>query len=121
MKTLLDHRSATLADTLADTWFQAHFVSMTATSRLHYYLTVVTLLDQLDLKEVNWLQVSVILKHQSIPDELLRLFGGVTLKIGFIRVVSKILVDPNRAGSLWANSYKYAGLATYILQFLRDE
>jgi hypothetical protein len=119
METLLDRHLATF-----DTWLQAHFMPLNATSRPHYYLTVVTLLDQLNPKQFDWHQVSVILQHQlpfTLPDKLLDLFDGTGLNIEFTRIVSKFLMDRDRAGSLWVNSHKYADLATYILEILRDK
>jgi hypothetical protein len=119
METLLDRHLVTF-----DRWFQAHFMSLTASSRPHYYLTVVALLDQLDPKEFHWRQVSVILQHQLPflrPEKLIDLFDGTKFNIEFARIVSKFLIDRDRAGSLWLNSHKYAGLSTYILEILRDK
>ena len=99
---------------------------LNATSWPHYYLAVVTLLDQLNLKQFDWHQVSVILQHQlpaTLLDTLLPLFGGMGFKfnIEFTRIVSKILIDRDRAGSFWLNSHNYADLATYVLEILRDK
>jgi hypothetical protein len=120
METLLDHHLATF-----DIWLQAHFMSLIASSRPHYYLTVVTLLDQLDPKEFNWEQVSVILRHQLSfipPDKFFHQFDGKTLNLAFTRIVSEFLVDRDRARSLWVDSNKlYADLVTYILGILRDK
>ena len=83
---------------------------------------VVTLLDQLDPKEYNWQQVSVILPCRPLfcsdfPD----LFSEIKENIGFWRIVSKFLMDQERAGQFWVNSQRYADLARYILEFLRDK
>ena len=88
-----------------------------------YFLAFVTLLDQLDPKEYNWKHLPFILQDPflSIPDKLLDLFGGTKEKIEFSRIVSKFLMDRERAGFLWVNSQKYADLARYILEFLRDK
>ena len=99
-------------------------MSLTDSSGPHYYLTVVTLLDQLDPKEFRWQQVSIILQHQLpflSPENLTSLFDGTKFNIEFIRIASKFLVTRHRAGSLWVNSHNYAGLATYILEILRDK
>ena len=119
METLLDRHLATF-----DTWLLAHFVSSTVSSRpLHYYLTVVTLLDQLDLKRFNWRWVSVILQHQLpfLPHKFIDLFNGTKCNIEFVQIVSKFLMDRDRAGSLWLKSYDYAGLGMYVLEILRDK
>ena len=91
---------------------------------LHYYLTVLTLLDQLDLKEFNWQQVSVILQHEllfTLPDRFYILFDGTKLNMESTRIVSKFLMDRDRAGSLWVKSHRYAGLAMCTLEILRDK
>jgi hypothetical protein len=97
---------------------------LSAPSRSHYYLTIVTLLHQLDPKEYNWRLVSVILQGR-LPSVLLRklrdLFGGTTENIEFSWIVSKFLMDRERAGLLWVNTQKYADLARYILRFLRNK
>ena len=122
METVLDHHLATF-----DRWLQAHFMSLTASSRSHYYLTVVTLLDQLDPKELSfWQQVQVVLQRRIpfegiSPNKFFTLFDGMKFNIEFTRIVSKFLMDRDRAGSLWVNSDKYAGLAPFILEILRDK
>jgi len=96
-----------------------------ASSRIHYYLAVVTLLDQLDPKEYNWHRVSVVLpleaRSPSVPRRLPDLFGGTNANIEFSRIMSDFLMDRERARSLWVNSQDYADLARYILDFLRDK
>jgi hypothetical protein len=115
METLLDRHLAAL-----DTWLQARFMPSNAASRLRCYLAVVTLLDQLDPKEFNWEQVSVILQRP-LP-QFLFLFGEPPeLNTEFTRIVSKYLIDRDRAGSFWLNSDNYADLATYILEILHDK
>jgi len=120
METLLDRHLATF-----DTWLQTCFVSfLTASSPPYHYFTVVTLLDQLDLKNFTWLQVKVILQHHSPLtsfDNPAILFGGTKFNIEFIQRTSKFLMDRDRAGSLWVDSHKYAGLATYISEILGDK
>jgi len=100
-------------------------MSLSVSSRFwRYYLAVVTLLDQLDPKEFNWRQVSVILQHQFPIDLLVKLghlFGDTKANIEFLRIVSKFLMDRERAGSFWVNSHRYANLARYLLKFLRDK
>jgi len=119
METLLDRHLATF-----DRWLCAHFKSLTTSSWSHYYPTVVTLVDQLDPKEFRWAQVSVILQRQvpglSQTSKFLMLFGGRKLNIEFAQIVSKFLMDRDRAGCLWVNSHNYADLATPILEILRD-
>ena len=115
-ETLLDRHLATF-----DRWLQGQ-LSLSASSRTHYYLTVVALFDQLDLKEYNWQQqVLVILQDHLLPAKLFDLFGGTKANIEFSRIVSKFLIDQERAGLFWVNSQKYADLVWYILEFLRDK
>jgi hypothetical protein len=120
METLLDCHLATF-----DRWFQAHFMSLTASSWPHYHLTVITLLDQLDPKAFDWPQVEAILQCHWLPmvpfHKLYILFVGTKFNMDFIRIVSKFLMDRDRAGFLWLNSYHYADLTTYILEILRDK
>jgi len=116
METLLDRHLATF-----DTWLQTWLMSLTGSSQPHYYLAVVTLLDQLDLKKFTWQQVSVILQHKLTGPFMGLLFGEPELYIEFTRIVSKFLMDRDRAGSLWLNSHNYADFATYILETLRDK
>ena len=119
MGTLLDHHLASF-----DTWLHAYFVSFNAPSRLYHYLAVFTLLDQLNPEQFDWYQVSAILQHQltSPYDYYLHdLFDGTKLNIEFTRILSKFLMDRDRARSLWLNSHKYADLATYILKILGDK
>ena len=99
-----------------DGWLQAYLKSLSPES---HFLAVVTLLDQLDPKEYNWQQVSVVLQSRSLI-RLSDLFGGTNANIEFSRIVSKFLMDPKRAGLLWVNSRTYARLASHILQFLHD-
>jgi len=122
METLLDRHLAAF-----DIWLQAYLMSLTAISRPHYYLTVVTLLDQLNPKDFHWQPVSAILRHQLpglsiiLPNKVADLFPGPKLNIEFIQIVSKFLMDRDRAGPLWLNSHNYADLATYILDILHDK
>ena len=118
-ETLLDRHQATF-----DGWLQARFMSLSASSRPHYYLTVVTLLDQLDLTEFNWQRVSVILQHRlpfTPPDKLIDLLGRTKANIELSRIVSKFLMDRERARSFWVNSQIYADLVRYLLKFLHDK
>ena len=124
-ETLLDHHLATF-----DRWLRAQFMYFTASSRIHYYLAVVTLLDQLDPKEYTsiWETFWVILQNtQDVMDDPLficdplDLFGKTESQIEFSRIVSKFLMDRERAGVFWVNSQHYADLARYILVFLRDK
>ena len=119
METLLDHHLASF-----DAWLRAHFVFFDASSRLYHYLAVFALLDQLNPGQFDWYQVSAILQHQLTSPYihyLYDLFDRRKLNIEFTRIVSKFLMDRDRAGSLWIDSHKYADLATYILKILRDK
>jgi len=120
METLLDHHLATF-----DTWLHSWLTPSYAMSQPHYLFTVVTLLGQLDPKIFNWKQVSVILQRQLLgrfmPSHWYHLLGRSGLNMEFTLIVSKFLMDRNRAGSLWINSHNYANLATPILEILRDE
>jgi len=119
METLLDHHLATF-----DMWLHARLMPLYATSRPHYYLAVVTLLDELNPDQFHWDQVSVILQHQllaTLRDKLCILFGRIYFNIEFIWIVSIFLLDRDRAGSLWLNSHHYADLATYISEILCDK
>ena len=117
MKTLLDHHLASF-----DAWLHAYFVAFD-TASLPHYLTVITLLDQLNPGQFDWYQVSVILQQSTSPHirNLYILFDGTKLNIEFTWIVSKFLMDRDRARSLWINSYNYADLATYILKILGDK
>jgi hypothetical protein len=116
METLLDRHLATF-----DGWLQGQFMFLSASSWSHY-LAVVTLLDQLDPKEYTWQQLSVILEGQSpfAPNELF-LFDGMKSNIEFSRIVSKFLMDRDRAGSFWVNPQTYVNLATPLLKILHDK
>jgi hypothetical protein len=115
-KTLLDHHLATF-----DAWLQVHFMSLFPSSQSYYCLTVVTLLDQLDSKEYNWMQHPVILEDLFISDNLLDLIDRMKTNIEFSQIVSKFLMDRKRAGLFWVNSQKYADLARYLLEFLHNK
>ena len=118
MGTLLDHHLASF-----DAWLHAYFVAFDAA--WPHYLTVITLLDQLNPGQFSWYQVSAILQRQSTPihelSTLFKSFDGKELNIEFTRIVSKFLMDRDRARSLWINSHKYADLATNILKILGDK
>ena len=76
---------------------------------------VITLLDQLDLKEYNWRQVSVILQVQLPiipPAKFLDLFDETKSNKELSRIVSKFLMDQDRAGPLWVNHQIYVDLHT---------
>jgi hypothetical protein len=119
---LLDRHLATF-----DGWLQAQLRSLSASSWPYYYLAIVTLLDQLDPKEYNWLGLSMILRDlfrvvnlPFIPEKLRDLFGG-TKYIEFSRIVSKFLMERDRAGFFWVNPQTYVILATQFLKILRDK
>jgi hypothetical protein len=118
-ETLLDHHLATF-----DGWLQAHLMSLSASSRSWpHYLAVITLLDQLDPKGYNWKQLPVMLQDPFLSisnDKLVDLFGGAKTSIEFSRILSKFLMDRERAGFFWVNFQTYADLAGYILEILRD-
>jgi len=90
-------------------------------SQSHYCLTVVTLLDQLDPKEYNWTQHPVILQDLFISGNFLDLIDRMKANIEFSQIVSKFLMDRERAGLFWVNSQKYVDLARYLLEFLHDK
>ena len=115
-ETLLDRHLATF-----DGWLQVHFMSLFPSSRSRYCLTVVTLLDQLDPKEYNWMQHPVILQDLFVSNNMLDLVGRMKANIEFSQIVSKFLTDRERAGLFWVNSQKYADLARYLLEFLHDK
>jgi hypothetical protein len=112
---LLDHHLATF-----DGWLQAYLISLSAGS---LFLAVLTLLDPLDLKEYNWTQLPVILQDPFlfISDNLLDLIVKMKENIEFSWVVSKFLMDRERAGFFWVNSQKYVDLARCILEILHDK
>ena len=120
--TLLDHHLATF-----DGWLQRSFMpspaSQPSPQSLQYYLIVITLLEELDLKEHNWRQLPLILQglFTVIPDKLFKLFGGTKTNIEFSQIVSKFLMDQDRARSFWVNSQKYADLVRHILEFIHDK
>jgi len=114
---LLDHHLATF-----DGWLRPLFISLFDLEQSHY-IAVVTLLDQLDLKEYNWQRLSVILRDPIpyISARLHNLFGGTKVNIEFSQIVSKFLMDRKRAGIFWVNSQTYADLGRDILEFLRNK
>ena len=117
-ETLLDYHLATF-----DRWLQRELLPISSWS-WRYYLAAITLLDQLDPKEYNWRQLRVILQDPFlfIPDKSLQdLFGGTKTNIEFSRIVSKFLLDRERARSLWVNSQTYADLARQVLEFMCDK
>ena len=88
-----------------------------------HFCAIVTLLDQLDPEEYNWQQVWVILQGQSqtvFHIKLLHLFNQMKANVEFSRMVSKFLMDQDRAGPLWVDSQTYAKLAMDLLKFLSD-
>jgi len=90
----------------------------------HKYLTVFTLLDQLNPKQFYWHQLSVILQHQlpfDLSEKLINLFDRMPFDMEFVPIASKFFMDRDRAGPLWVNSHHYADLATYILEILCDK
>jgi len=99
--------------------------STVSSHALYYYLTVFTLLDQLNPKQFYWRQLSVILQHQlpfDFLDKLVDLLDGTKFNIEFIRIASKFFMNRDRAGSLWVNPRRYyAGLVTYVLDILCDK
>ena len=99
-------------------------MSVSASSLSHYYLAVVTLLDQLDPKEYSSQQISVILRGR-IPNvllnKLLDLFGRTKENVEFSRIVSRFLMDRDRSESLWVNLQTYVNLATPFMKILRDK
>ena len=115
METLLDRHLATF-----DGWLQAQFMSLSAQLPSHY-LAVVTLLDQQDPKECIWQQLSVILEGRPSLYKRLLLFDGTKSSIEFSRIVSKFLMDRDRAGSFWVNLQRYVNLATQLSKILHDK
>jgi hypothetical protein len=116
METLLDRHLATF-----DLWLQAQFMYLSASSRSHF-LAVITLLDQLDPKQYDWECFSLLLEGQPSsagPITFFVLFNGTNSNIEHSRMMSKFLMDRNRAGSLWVNLQTYVNLATQLLNFLR--
>ena len=84
-----------------------------------HFLAAVTILAQLDPQAYNWDWLSLILQApSSITPLALDILGT---DIEFTRIVSKFLVDRDRAGSLWVNSQSYADLTNYVLRFLHDK
>jgi len=119
METLLDHHLA-----IFDRWLHAHLSLMSvhaSTGCWRNYLTVITLLDQLDPKEYNWEQISELLEDPFIFIRLRDLFGERKVTIEFSRIVCKFLMDQKRAQSFWVNSQRYAALARCILEFMDDK
>jgi hypothetical protein len=104
-------------------------MSLLASSPPHY-LAVVTLLDQLDPKELNWSELLRILgdRLQSPSDGpqfgLHAIFGGMKPHLEFLEfsgTAVKFLTDRDRAGSLWVNPQMYVNLATQLFKILHDK
>jgi len=89
------------------------------------FFAVVTLLDSLDPKECNWLQLQALLQEEfqliSNRDVLLDLIVRIKASMEFCRIVSKFLMDRHRAGSLWVNAETYENLASRFLRILCDK
>ena len=85
-----------------------------------HFLTILTLLDQLDPEDYDWMQLPVLLQH---PLSLVSTYVLDLTKenIEFSRIVSRFLMDQERAGFFWVNSQKYADLARHILKILSDK
>jgi len=97
-------------------------MSFFASPQIHYYFTIVTLLDQLDSKECNWRVMTILLGglpliRSNLPD----LFGCTKTNIEFSRIVSKFLMDRERAGLFWVNLQAYVNLAIRLVTFLCDK
>ena len=88
-----------------------------------HFLEIITLLDQLDPEDYNWMQLPVLLRNplSLVTTNVLALFGRTKENIEFSRMVSKFLMDRERAGFFWVNSQKYTDLARHILEFLYDK
>jgi hypothetical protein len=98
-------------------------MSLSASSRTLDYLTVVALLDQLDPKEYDLAQFPVLLQHSSefVSEKLRYLITRMKANMKFSQIVSKFLMDRDRAGPLWVDSQMYANLAMHLLKLLCDE
>ena len=85
-----------------------------------HFLTILTLLDQLDPEDYDWMQLPVLLQH---PLSLVSTYVLDLTKenIEFSQIVSRFLMDQERAGFFWVNSQKYADLARHILEILSDK
>ena len=109
---MLDHHLETF-----DGWFQAHIMPVFAGSN---FFAVITLLDQLDPKEYNPTRLLVLLQQRFpfFSQKLPQLITRMKANMEFSRIVSKFLMDRDRAGLLWVSPQTYVNLVTQILKIL---
>ena len=113
-ETLLDHHLATF-----DGWLQKY---LTSSSPRSHFLAFATLWDQLDPEEYDRTELEAILSHPL-------LFGASNMlsnlvigrKKEFTRILSKFLMDRDRAGFFWVNPQTYVELVPIFLEILRDK
>jgi len=126
METLLDPHS-----TVIDTWLRGQ-LSPWHSPLLSYFLTGVTLLDQLVLENSYWRTLPVIIQGAGASGSFLRFFNTLPWLVdlldrkesqnAFPRVFSRFLMDRARAGqSLWVSPRMYVNLAKKILKILGNE
>jgi len=90
-----------------------------------HFFAIYTLLDLLDPEEFNSMSLAALLhlvegRLPLLPYFLHTLIGMMKANIEFPGIVSKFLMDQDRAGSLWVNSQTYVNLAMHLFKFLSD-
>ncbi|KIM44125.1 hypothetical protein M413DRAFT_375322 [Hebeloma cylindrosporum] len=122
-ETLLDHYLSVRWHGFRERLPHLIFHSSSRTHLIH--LAVVTLLDQLDPTERDWHGFSMILDEEisnksllSIREDLDNLFGCTESRKAGLRILSRFLMDRERAGLFWVNSQTYVELAKILLETL---
>ena len=114
-----------------DRWLRRQLLPWVSSPLLPYFLTLVTILDQLVLEEFNCRTFSMIIliagtsrSPEEIDDALtwlVNLFDSRKSQNTFPRFFSEFLMDPARARSLWVNHQMYTSLTMQLLKILSDK
>ena len=125
-ETLLDRHS-----TAFDEWLREELLFRWGSfSEMSHFLTTVTLLDQLNVDPAgfDWQVLSVLVENKWITEGLIsvahtlskpvRLFDGTKSQVAYLRVVSKFLMDRQRAGDFCVDSSAYTKLTMRLLDIL---
>ena len=125
-ETLLDHHLAAF-----DEWLrEALLLHWGSPSEISLFFTAVTLLDQLnvDPERFNWKLLSLILETEWTTGILasvvlalskpIKVFDGRESQVAYLQLVSKFLMDRERAGDFCVDSSMYVKLTMQLLDIL---